>query len=161
MSLKYENYYLRDILFQTLKQYSSSCLGLSKARCKDPQSNYTKMKSGSPIKVVKNKRKCFQLFLNPTRTLVLRAYFLRARWGTKVKLCVQKIERNELNLSRCVNEFFQNVQNVEKRWLFPYLAITTNATERQRTTKSGTALCSRQFFDFITPQFSLVKGRQS
>ena len=102
------------------------------------------MKSGSPIKVVKNKRKCFQLFLNPTHTLVLRSYFLRARWGTKVKLCVQKIESNELNLSRCVNEFFQNVQNLEKYLEmsvsfdvygehmkeFPYLAITTNATER-------------------------------
>ena len=72
------------------------------------------MKAASPIKVIENKNLCFRLFLDLTRTLVLLPYFLRVLSGAQGKLFTQKIRCDELNLSRLANEFFQNVQNVQK-----------------------------------------------
>ena len=60
--------------------------------------NTFKKTAVSPIKVVKNKNHCFQLFLNQTGALVLCTLFLRLRLGTQVKLRAQKVHRGKLNL---------------------------------------------------------------
>ena len=84
MRLKYENYSLRCILFQTLKQHSEEKNLIAKTF----YGTIAKMKAASPVQVIKNKKKCFQLCLDWTNTLVFTIHFLRAQsksWAPRKK----------------------------------------------------------------------------
>ena len=74
MRLQYENYSLRRILFQTLKQHSDDKSLIAKTF----DGSRVKMKAASSVEVIKNKKKCFWLCLDWTNTLVLTTHFLRA-----------------------------------------------------------------------------------
>ena len=65
--------------------------------------NRLKMKTASPIYIIKNKKQCCQLLLDRACILVLCPLFLRARLGAQVNLHAQKIGCNEGNLSRPLN----------------------------------------------------------
>ena len=80
MHLKYENYSLRRMLFQTSKQHSVDKSLITKAF----DGSRAKMKAASPVQVIKNKKKCFQFCLDWTNTLVLTTHFLRARLKSRV-----------------------------------------------------------------------------
>ena len=69
--LNYENYSLRRILFQTLKQY----LDYRSLIAETSDGNALKMKAVSVIQVMKNKERCFQLCLDRRSTLVLSPIF--------------------------------------------------------------------------------------
>ena len=55
------------------------------------------------IDMYDNKKQCFQLFLDWTRTLVSCAGFFRTRSSVQVKLCALKFGRYEVNFSRPEN----------------------------------------------------------
>ena len=86
--LKYENYSLRCILFQTLKKNSQTTKSLI---AKTFDGNTFKMKVISPVQVVKNKKQCFQLCLDRMYTMVLTTHVLSARSDTQVKLRARKV----------------------------------------------------------------------
>ena len=70
--LQYENYSLGRILFQTLKQHSDGKSLIAKTF----DGRRVKRKAESPVQVIKNKNKCFQLCLDWTNTLVLTTHCL-------------------------------------------------------------------------------------
>ena len=82
MRLKHDNYSLRCILFQTLKQNSESKNLVAKIF----NVNMFKMKAVSPIQVIKNKKQYFQLLLDRLYTLVLCANFFACSIGHVSKI---------------------------------------------------------------------------
>ena len=79
MRLRYKNYSLKDILFQTLIQQSV----YKRLIAKPFDGNTFEIKAASPVQIIKDKRQCFQLFLDRTYILVLITHFLRAQSGVK------------------------------------------------------------------------------
>ena len=79
--LKYENYCLTGIVFQAFKQYSDYKSIIAKTF----DGNKLKIKSACLTLVIMNKKHCFHLFLDQTRTLVLHARFLRAGLALRSK----------------------------------------------------------------------------
>ena len=95
MRLKYGNYSLRPILF-----YNSDY------KCfiaKTFDGNTFKIKATSPLQAIKNKKQCFQFYLDSTYTLVLTTHSLRARSSTHVKFRAQKVGHLGRNLSTPVD----------------------------------------------------------
>ena len=102
MRLKYENYSLRGTLFETLKQHSDGKSHIAKIF----DGSRVNMKAASQVQLINNKKKCFQLCLDWTNTLVLTTYFLRARSGVQVKLRARKVRRLGKKLSTPVKALF-------------------------------------------------------
>ena len=71
-----------------------------------------KLKAASPAKVIRKKKKCLSLFIDWTRTLILRP-FAACPKSTQVKLRAWNIEHDELSLSRPMNVF----KNYKKHFL--------------------------------------------
>ena len=61
---------------------------------KDFDGNTLKMKAASPIQVIKNKEKSFQLFPDQARFLILHLFLLRARLDAKLKQNSHEIGHN-------------------------------------------------------------------
>ena len=99
MRLKYDNYSLRPILFYTLKQQSDYKCFIAKTF----DGNTFKMKATGPLQAIKNKKQCFQFYLDSTYTLVLTTHSLRARSSTHVKFRAQKVGHLGRNLSTPVD----------------------------------------------------------
>ena len=99
MRLKYENHSLRRILLQTLKQHSDDKSLIAKTF----NGSRVKVKATSPVQVIKNKKKYFQLCLDWTNTLILTTHF----WVP------QKVGGLEGNLSTPVKAFFSEMHSVK------------------------------------------------
>ena len=118
---KYENYSLRRISFQILKQQSDYKSLIAKVF--DGKSFETKAVSSCQSK--KNKKQCFQLYLDQMYTLVLTIHFLCARTSVKVKLHAQKEICPPLHLYLkivCFSEQ-QILSNLYEVIMYIYLAI--------------------------------------
>ena len=102
IDLKYENYSLGHILFQTLTRHSDDKSFIAKTFGE----SRVKMKATSPVQEIKNKKKCFQLCLGWTNTSVLTTYLLRARQDVQVRLRARKVGCIEKKLSTPVKAFF-------------------------------------------------------